>query len=673
MQIEHINSAYKFLPKVKLLGKKNAATLGFMPEGGFDDHANKNCIIIAHKDEELCGYLMYRVVNRHSRISVAHLCVDSKYRGQGLTKLLLNSLRTKYEDRYNGISLSCREDYKEASGVWKKYGFIYKDRVRSRSIDEHYLNKWWYDFGKPNLFSTAYESSSKIKALFDANIIMKLRDGDNCCSPSEDPRMLLYDWLIDETIFYYAPEMYNEIDRDTDHARAKKTRNFLENFQEAHCNIESIKNIEKELKNIFSGKTENDISDRRQLATSIVSGIPYFITFDKGILSKKDEVEDVYNIQIHTPHEFVLKIDQLLHKDEYSPTFLKGVTTHKVGKITDADLNKCIKLFTDKEETTSIFMNKLLDAISRKDIVEVIKDEHNEPLAIYASSIKDLHLHIHFLRVKQCNISKTIYMQVLSDFTYKAIHASLNSLVYYDECISDEFKEILHRIGYANTNRSWIKYIYDDIIDSASITDYLRKKGFGFSPKTTNELLSAEFHLFPLKIWDLDIPCYIIPIVPYWASQLFDFKMASTDLFGADPNRLWNIENVYYRKTKPITEIAPARILWYASDDKDIVRSKAIVATSYLDEVLTGKPKDLFRDNKHYGIYEWHNIYQLCENNIEKDIRLLRFSRTEVFDHPVSWDITKKILKTEGSIQSPRKVDKKVFEEIYRLGSGKSK
>ena len=60
MQIEYINSAHNFLPKVKQLGKKNAPTLGFMPEGGFDDHAKKGCIIIAHNDDELCGYLMYR-------------------------------------------------------------------------------------------------------------------------------------------------------------------------------------------------------------------------------------------------------------------------------------------------------------------------------------------------------------------------------------------------------------------------------------------------------------------------------------------------------------------------------------------------------------------------------------------------------------------------------------
>ncbi|MFR9510763.1 MAG: hypothetical protein SNG69_03455 [Rikenellaceae bacterium] len=62
MQIEYIDNNHKFFSDVKQLGRKNAATLGFMPEGGFDDHARKRCIIIAYDDSGLCGYLMYRVV-----------------------------------------------------------------------------------------------------------------------------------------------------------------------------------------------------------------------------------------------------------------------------------------------------------------------------------------------------------------------------------------------------------------------------------------------------------------------------------------------------------------------------------------------------------------------------------------------------------------------------------
>lgn len=39
MTIEFINQQHPLYPAVRRLGRKYAATLGFMPEGGFDDYA----------------------------------------------------------------------------------------------------------------------------------------------------------------------------------------------------------------------------------------------------------------------------------------------------------------------------------------------------------------------------------------------------------------------------------------------------------------------------------------------------------------------------------------------------------------------------------------------------------------------------------------------------------
>lgn len=75
MTLEFIDNTNKFFDDVKALERKNSSTLGFMPKGGFEDHARNKCIIIARQEDELVGYLMYRVVSRYSRISIVHLCV----------------------------------------------------------------------------------------------------------------------------------------------------------------------------------------------------------------------------------------------------------------------------------------------------------------------------------------------------------------------------------------------------------------------------------------------------------------------------------------------------------------------------------------------------------------------------------------------------------------------
>ncbi len=38
--------------------RKKSATLGFIPDGGFEDYAKNKCLIIVHGGKILAGYLM---------------------------------------------------------------------------------------------------------------------------------------------------------------------------------------------------------------------------------------------------------------------------------------------------------------------------------------------------------------------------------------------------------------------------------------------------------------------------------------------------------------------------------------------------------------------------------------------------------------------------------------
>lgn len=684
MQFEYINQYHRFFQDVATLGKKHSSTLGFMPEGGFLDHAEKKCIIIAHNDTELAGYLMFRLVPRHYRVSIVHLCVKEEFRGQNIAVQLLDKLRSKYESSFNGISFSCRDDYQHATNVWKKYGFIPKHKKRSRSIEENYLNIWWYDFNKPDLFSIANQSSPKVKALLDANIIIKLRDSDVNHEPLRDPRALLADWLVDEVDYYHAPEILNEIARDKDSSRAKKTKAFLSNFIEAKFNIEESKSIIEKLKQYISGTIVNDQSDRIQLASAIASEASYFITLDTGILEKRNEIENIYEIQIFTPQEFILEIDQLLNKEEYSPARLAGVIFHTISKVSQSELNNYIDLFLSKstsEKKTSfqnIVFAKTAKAQSSK--VKVVKT-NNQAIAFIGYECADNSLVVSFVRLLDTEQKQTLFMQLISDLIVKSIRKGLFQIQIKEKFLSENQEVVLSKMGFDKSSGTWIKLVFNRMIDSSTTADLdtrfnshplIDKLKISTGDEKVQILMDIERKLFPLKFSDLDILCYIIPIKPYWAGQLFDPYISGATLFGADEKRIWNFENVYYRSTKPITEVAPARVLWYASTDKKSTRQQAIVAASYLDEVMTDKPKVLFQRNKHYGIYEWQNIYDLCNKNIETPIRALRFSGTEVFVNPIKLSCIREIFLANGrppnTFASPVKVNNEVFNQIYQAG-----
>jgi predicted nucleic acid-binding protein len=683
MEIKFIDENNTFLTDIINLGKKHSMTLGFMPEGGFIEHARKGCIIIAYEKSNLIGYLMFRTVIKCLRITIVHLCIKDEFRGHDISTKLLDALRDKFKYTYSGILISCRSDYLYATKLWQRYGFVSLKQERSRSIEEKYINKWWYDFNQPDLFKLAFASSIKIKALLDSNIIFKLNDENNTSYDNSGVFVLLSDWLSDEVDYSFSPEIYNEILRDNNSERAEQVRIFLTGFNEISYDIELAKSITKKLKSIISGNSENDESDRKHVASCIASGISYFITLDNGILSKNEEIESEYGIQIFGPQRFILEVDQLINKELYSPQKIAGVISHTIKKIGSDELDQCIDVFYAKSssEKKTVFKDIVNSSLSSKNSeIKIIKYE-DSPIAFFSVENMNDTLFVHFIRVLDKGNSQTLFMQIIFNLINESLKKEAFRIMILEKYFSEYQEIILRKFGFVFISNSWQKLSIDKMINSSQISEI--NNGFidksiietleVLDKKTKDDvLLGLEYKLFPLKFSDLDIPCYIIPILPHWAGQLFDINISKQTLFGADADKLWNIENVYYRHTKPINETAPARILWYASNDKTIERSQAIIATSYLDEVMTDKPKMLFQKNKHYGIYEWKNIYELCNGDIETAIRALRFSHTEIFSKPIEYEFIQEVLVSNGmkknTFPSPLKVNKEIFNKIYLRG-----
>ncbi len=679
MTIEFIDHKNKFFTDVKTLGRRNSATLGFMPDGGFEDYAKNKCIIVAHDGKTLVGYLMFRIAFRLSRVSIVHLCVSDNYRGKNISTSLFKALKEKYEKKYRGISLNCRTDFTFASNIWRKLGFIPLGRVRSRSYDEHYLNIWWYDFNQPNLFSLS--TNSKVKALLDMNIIVKLRDAAyfEATSSLEDPRVLLADWLIDETELCFAPEAYNEIDRDENLQRAAKTRNFLTSLSQLQVDIEQQKKVVSELESIICGTSENDISDRKQIASCIVSHTPYFITYDEGLLNKKVQIEEKYPIQIYNPQEFIIQIDQLLHGEEYLPNQLRGVYSDSIAKLNSQELSSCVDKFWMQKmgEDKQAISTTIYNIINAKGGTLYVLKRYGEVIAFYGIIEKQDSTDIELLRISAKDICGAIFFKLISEILQATLKSNKSQIVLKERYITEEQKEILGNFGFIGQYDYYIKYVFNKIVAKGDISQITQK----IYPEVTinlsdRVLFEVERKLFPLKIKGLNIPTYIIPIQPYWAGQLFDTAIASEDLFGANPAKLWSFENVYYRHTKPIKERFPARVLWYASGgDKYCSHAKSIIASSCLTDVMTGNPKTLFRVNKRFGIYEWKDISKLCNGNINAKIRALKFGHTEIFDYPVSYNKIQEILVSNGrkrnTFASPVEINDLIFFQIYQLGKWK--
>jgi hypothetical protein len=126
------------------------------------------------------------------------------------------------------------------------------------------------------------------------------------------------------------------------------------------------------------------------------------------------------------------------------------------------------------------------------------------------------------------------------------------------------------------------------------------------------------------------------------------------------------VEGVYYRSAENNNLTVPGRILWYVSKDTGD-GSMSIKACSQLEEVVVGKPKELFRRFQRLGVYEWRDVYKAAGRDITTDIVAFRFRMTERFKKAVGMD-TLEALGIRGPFMSPRKISDSQFASIYTKG-----
>jgi hypothetical protein len=181
--------------------------------------------------------------------------------------------------------------------------------------------------------------------------------------------------------------------------------------------------------------------------------------------------------------------------------------------------------------------------------------------------------------------------------------------------------------------------------------------------------LELEKTLSPAKFTDFELPCYIIPIRPAWAAQLFDTRLAEQDLFGLPPELGFRLENAYYRARNPQLS-APARILWYVSKADGRYRGAgAIRAASYLDEVVVDSPKVLFSRFRRLGIYRWQDLLKLTKEDLSGALMALKFSGTELLGRPILWEEIQTVLQDaigrRDQLQRPLQITTDTFFRLY--------
>jgi GNAT superfamily N-acetyltransferase len=676
------------------LWRTESATLGFMPSGGFDDAARAGCLLAAESASgDLSGYVMYRVTGQNV-VSIAHLCVAAGYRRSGVARALFNEVRQRCADCYE-IRLRCRRDF-PASTLWERFGFVAVQDDRGRGRDST-ITSWRYELAPLPLFSRleAGRSGSAVRVAIDANVFLDL---DELADGDEESRSLAADWVGEFVELAVTQELFNEINRHGDLSERERQRDRAGRFVQIQRDVMREDATLPRVKALLSTSSKaSAVSDARQIAMTIAGGVSFFVTRDADILAAADALDEAFGLQVASPHEIIRRFDELRREEEYRPRRLFFGPDSSVAMARADEIDEITELMHEGQanhEPRRQTLGRLREMFAAPDRYEARRIRQGDELvaAYVLDRITPGRLSVPFFGVASSSLGRTAARHFGDALVSTAAREARQIIHVEDPGL--RVSEALADLGFSEEADGWIKLTLPIAVPAESAAEEVERVGASSPPAaqlarrvaaalraiasgpglSRARAVDLERALWPAKLTSSGLPCFVVPIQARWAKELFDRELAEGTLFGADPNLALNSENVYYRAARPEIVTAPARILWYVSDDPDYPQSKAIRACSYIDEVVVGLPKDLFRRFKRLGVYEWPDVFALAKLDVTKEIMAFRFSKTEPFLHPIAWSTMQATFRRHtdrgSQLQSPAAISEECFFDFYRQGVG---
>ena len=522
--------------------------------------------------------------------------------------------------------------------------------------------------------------------------LFSVKDLEETRPGSKESKALTADWLQGEITICLTDEVRNEINLNPDQLKRQRGRDFALRFPTLVSPHEEVDNNLNALKLLLPKRPRRgDEADIRHLAHAIAGRAQFFVTRDSALLRRADEVRDRFGLSIVRPSELIVRIDELVREAEYQPTRVAG-SLIRIGRVPSQQESDIVETFA-QSENRSDFQQRLRAFLVEPQQVEasIVRDPDQHLLALLVYDRRTNHrLEIPIFRVADSYLGKSLTSHLILQTVLVAADERRATIKLSDPHLSESVERALQTGPFVRIGNSWIKFNLRTLETTTSLV--IRLKSFeadtveereylramiqtttqSLLAKEARALLEVERALWPMKIVDLDIPIFIVPIKPEWAMHLFEKKMAEQTLFGAKPEIALNRENVYYRAAKPRVLSAPARILWYVSSSKKYQGAMHIRACSLIDEVTIGTPKDLSRQFRRLGIYEWKDILGIAKGHIDNQLMAVRFSDTELLNTPVPWkDLQHILAQVEGhrsQIQSPLHISNESFARIYSRG-----
>jgi predicted nucleic acid-binding protein len=642
------------------LWRANRKTLGFLPDEGFAQRAEKGTLLGARAGGEIVGYVLFDLPA--NKVKLVHLCVRSSRRGTGAARTLVAEVSRRYQSR-RGIELACRRDYAVADAVWQELGFLPLHEKPGRSQQRLPLTVWVLDHGHPDLFSDVRPDQEL--AVLDHTIVVDKAKG--FAGEGRHSRPLFEDaWVAELVELAVSGEAFVEIHRKDDAAVRKKSLAEAQALQR----VRPAKDLWEPLVDVArQAVPKAGTSDHKHLAQAAAASADYFVTRDDGILRGGDALSRDLQLSVLRPEALIKLLDRRRFSDRYEPRVIEA-TQIRACDASEIPHERLLRAFLHfgRGERKGAFLETLRSHQAVPDRYEslVLIDDEDRPLGLFCRREHGGRLDVALIRVahggplKDALARQLVYLQ-----RQAAAERGLGAVVISDLHPSPAVTLALGAEGFTPSEHGQSCVLQRGLRPAESVLDA------GVQDPAARAA-ALEHEQWPLKVTGAGVRTYIVPIKLTWAMRLFDTGLAEQTLLPRSPALGLNREHVYYRSPRNHRSIAPgARILWYVSGSGPVQREGHIRAVSRVMEVVTDRPRTLYRRFERLGVYSEADVAKAASSAGE--VMAIRFVDTELLERPVSkgqleqmWD---KMGETFNPPQCPVLVGERMFRPIYQRAS----
>jgi hypothetical protein len=374
------------------------------------------------------------------------------------------------------------------------------------------------------------------------------------------------------------------------------------------------------------------------------------------------------------PADVVLHVDELARAQAYQPVQLQD-TEYRLAPVrsgSEDELLLFLNVGEGEHKAKYLSWVRPLLAAGRRWARTILRNPEGSPIAFYVAGVHDNQLEIPVLRIISQRIENTIARQLLYIIREESIRQRRPVMRITDPCLASNVAAAIRENGFIRHGDSWTGMVIHGCGEASTIDALATSAAqvVGLRMPALRPHMSAavaadlERALWPAKIIDSDLPTFLIPIKPAWASDLFGIPQT---MFPRSAMLGISREHVYYRSPKPRVERAPARLVWYVTSSGHRGPA-AVIGCSRLDEVVADKPAILYQAFRHLGVWRRDQVTEAARDGVAL---ALRFADTEIFPRQVSLQRLRQLAaahRQKPLLRSPQKITADLFAAIYQEG-----